>query len=60
MRSLRIEKVENIPDSITPDTVYYVKQGNGFDIWMTDKDGIEMLPHNGNEVKTLPESPPPP
>jgi hypothetical protein len=41
MPNLRVEKVlSNLPSTLTADTVYAVRVGTGFDLYITDTTGL--------------------
>ena len=47
MAEFRAEKVvASLPDELTPDTVYYVRTGEGFDVYVSDATGSVAHPQN--------------
>lgn len=50
MAELRVEKVvASLPDPLEPDTIYYVRVGQGFDLYVTDATGAVAHSPNGHQ-----------
>lgn len=50
MAELRVEKVvASPPDPLEPDTIYYVRAGQGFDLYVTDATGVVAHSLNGRQ-----------
>ena len=48
MSTLKIEKCANtLPMTLSANTLYFVKVGNGIDVYVSDSDGTTALPVNG-------------
>lgn len=43
---MNIEKVTALPQTLTANTLYFVLNGDGFDMFLTNSAGTEALPHN--------------
>ncbi|WP_394424747.1 hypothetical protein [Vreelandella stevensii] len=49
MAKFRAEKVvASLPDVLAPDTVYYVRTGEGFDLYVSDATGAAAHPLNAD------------
>lgn len=47
MSTLKIEKrAESLPSTLTANTLYVVKVGSGFDLYVSDSTGTSALPQN--------------
>ena len=51
---LRIEKViASIPTVLTSNTLYFVKKDAGYELFVSDKDGISALPMDTTSIKDV-------
>lgn len=49
---MNIEKVTELPQTLTPNTLYFVRSGDGFDIMLSNSAGTAAYPQNQPVVES--------
>lgn len=49
---MKIEKVTALPDPLTPNTQYWVRNGDGFDLYLSNSAGTVAYPLNQPVVES--------